>query len=488
MRFGTQLTSVTALACLAVHFAPAVAGYARDNHYQSHFLFLWVFVAIAWWRGGGPGFPERLGGLGRARDAAGWTALALAVLLDYCGLLTGSSTIQRLALVATVTGIAVLGCARWSTRRCLAWSAFLVLCFGVPYSAYFQVTNVFRSGYLWLLGVPSRLGLLDYEVDGASLLFPHYRLDIVEDCSGFTQLITFVGLATAGALVGAPRTGRIVLLFAAAAGGAVLANGFRLLVFVLLVAAGHTEAIDEPWLHETLGFATYLPFVLGMVWLILHTHRRCPPREPLPRSGRSLPTWCAALPLLAVWLAVPGEPPPDLGPPAFLAGVDAPPGYRLELVAPNEVAERDGYGTPWLVNRRFVATSGPERSLEVFAYLTRSRAHLNVHQISNCLEVPGEDFRYGPAIEVGGRTFWTFEIQGGSEAWHGYYAFHVDGQDCDDKIGTKWDVFLRRLRGHAREVGLTRFLMPGPLRVPIPPDDQAVLAWRAKQLRDLNHP
>jgi hypothetical protein len=164
-----------------------------------------------------------------------------------------------------------------------------------------------------------------------------------------------------------------------------------------------------------------------------------------------------------------------------MAGVEAPPGYVLLRRAPTEPLERATYDTPWLCNASFARPDGA--AFELFAYLTRSRRHLAVHQTSHCLEVPGTRVVYGPPVTVLGRTFWTLELLGERSRQHGYFAFWVDGEDCDDKLGTQLRVFWRRLRGAGvAEVGLTRMLLPGPLVLPLPAADRELLEWRARQL------
>ena len=202
-----------ALACVAlllVYHEP-IAVYVQDQHYQSHFLFLWVFCGVALYRAA----KHRVFGSVRCdrRALLGLGALAIAVLLLHAGLVTGASTLQRLSLVATFAGMALLAWRGISARRCLGCALFMLLCFGVPYSAYFQLTQVLLLGIRGWLDVPCWLGLASYRVEDLTIVFPHYRLTITGDCSGMNQLVTFLGLAFLGTLTSVPSWRRTLSLF-----------------------------------------------------------------------------------------------------------------------------------------------------------------------------------------------------------------------------------------------------------------------------------
>ena len=93
------------------------------------------------------------------------------------------------------------------------------------------------------------------QVDGLALQFPHYRLSITTDCSGFNQLITFAGIAFLGILTGRSSLGRALLLFAAGVVLAYVANLARILVFVVLVAMLFTACLAGELLERYLFFA-----------------------------------------------------------------------------------------------------------------------------------------------------------------------------------------------------------------------------------------
>ena len=476
------LAPIAGISALALCFHECVLAYVEDHHYQSHFVFLWAFFAAALYKAGRGAVEQRLSGGIRTAGGLACGAFGLAVL--YVGYATGSSTAQRLALVFTFAAWSLLAVRGWSTWRCVGYAAFALLCFGVPYSAYFQFTNVFRHSFVSLLEAVPPFLPLDYRVDGHALQFPHYRLEITGDCSGFNQLVTFLGMAFLGSLTGKSSGMRVCGLFLVGALLAYVSNFARLLVFATLVAFGQFQAVDNEAMHAAIGFAAYAPFILLFIAVILRTHRPLPAAPTPATRARGVPLLALLIPFLALRLAFSAEPEIDTSRPEYVAALAQPPGYRLLQRATSEDHEREVYATPWLVNASYRADSG-EGDFELFAYLTRSRRHLAVHQVSNCLETAGTEVVYGPSVEVDGRTFWTIELRG-ERPQHGYFSFWIDGLDADDKMGTQIDVMRRRLTG-LREVGLTRFLMPGPLQFPIPESDRQLLRWRAGHLRALEN-
>lgn len=469
---------------LAYCFHEPVLAYAADQHYQSHFVFLWVFFAAAMIKVGRGRVTPRVAWNRRSVAGAALGLMALGVL--HVGLLTGSSTAQRLALVCAFTAGLLLLVVGWSTRRCLGMGGFMLLCFGVPYSAYFALTRVFRQSFVDVLAALPDFTPLQYEVSGLTVHFASYTLAITADCSGFNQLVTFLGLAFLGCLTARTSPRRAVGLFALGAALAYASNLVRIVAFLALIAAGQHQFIDQPQLHAAAGFIAYAPFILFFVWVILRTHRPVPRDSALAAGARvGLPAWALLVPLLAVRALHLAEPEMSASEPRYMASLEQPPvGYHRWHHAPSEEHEKGVYGTPWLENATYGSAAG--EPFELFAYLTRDRRHLAVHQVSHCLDVPGTEVRYGPSVEVAGRRFWSLELVGQDSHWHGFYAFWIDGEDRDDSWRTQVEVLWRRLAGGGvTEVGMTRLLRPGPLEWPLPEADRALLTWRARQLQAL---
>ena len=312
---------------IALSFSASLLAYGRDTYYQSHFVFLWLFFGAALWKAGRGRVAWRVGMRG-ARDVAGFGAVLVALGLLWVGLVTGSSTAQRLGLVAVFAAFGLLAMPAWSARRTLAYAAFAVLCFGLPYSAYFSLTEQFRGSFMFLLDALG--GWLGYQTEGVVLVFPHYRLSITPDCSGFNQLITFFGLASLGSLTGRTTWRRLALLFGAGALLAYASNLFRVVVFVICVSMRQYAVIEDDSLHATVGFIAYAPFILGFLWLILRTHRDLPATAPaFAAAGRRVPIGALALPFVAMWVLYQFEQPPSGEAPAYTAGLLEPPGYVI---------------------------------------------------------------------------------------------------------------------------------------------------------------
>lgn len=450
-----------------------VLGYLRDQHYQEHFVYLWVFFGLALWRSLRGPFRWRLGGNGsRDRFAIGGAVIAGAMLwLSAAG---GSSTGQRTSLAVFLTSLALASVPRWTGRRCVMHGLLFLLCFGVPYSIYFPLTSQLQWGVTSVLALPAHLGLVDYEVVGHVVVFPHYSLAITADCSGIGQLLTFVGIAALGVLSAAANRRRTLLILAVAVVLAWLSNLARVALFVALVAGGFTAAIDDTALHAGLGFLVFLPFVVALVWLILRTH--VPPlasRQVDVNPGSRSVGWLLAPVCVAALVGSAGSPP--LPAPPYFERLLEPPGHHLELRAPSEEGDRAAYATPWLVNARFAAHDGS--TFDLLHFVTDSRSQLCVHKVANCLYSPGASLHYESPMVVVGHEWWRLGVDAGELSTHVYFAFEVDGARCDDSWATSWRVFRSRLLGHSAEVRLWRVTFPGPL--PAAPDEreQQVLAW-----------
>jgi exosortase/archaeosortase family protein len=311
-------------------FRASLTSYARDSFYQSHFVFLWAFFGAAIVKAGCGAARATIVWEGKRTLAAAGLLLA-AIVVYRASIVTGSSTAERVALTGAFGGAALLALPQWSVRRCLAYFAFALLCFGVPYSLYQQVTLLFRASFMAVLAALPQVTPLAYEVDGLSLRFPHYRLEITEDCSGFNQLVTFLGLAFLGSLTGAPRLRRAAALFAAGAALAYLANLTRVLSFVALVGLEWVAAVEHPILHTAVGIAAFAPFVLLFLALVLRTHS---PRGAAPRAGRTggsrLPLVAMLLPFVLLRACHEELPLPQDNAVAYMAGLEAPPATRWQ--------------------------------------------------------------------------------------------------------------------------------------------------------------
>ncbi len=462
------------VAALLIAYWDAFASYLRDQHYQEHYVYLLVFLGLALHRSLRGPFRARWG-LELARDRWALLGIAAATVLLSGGLLAGSPTAQRSSIVIFATSFALAVVPGWTARRCVLHGLLLLMCLGLPYSLYFPLTSKLQWGVASLVGLPASLGFTDFEVRANVVVFPHYELVITPDCSGFGQLLTFLGIAALGILGSAPNRPRSVLALVLAVVLAWLSNLARVAVFVAAVGSGWTAAVDDESLHMAIGMLVYMPFVVALVWFLVRTHRpirRDPFQVP---AGRFAVAWLAS-PLLAAHLAF-GIGDPVAPEPAYWRDIESPPAHRLEERAPSEAWDRKAYGTPWLVNARFV--DGEGRWFDLLHYVTRSRSHLCVHKVEACLFQPGAVFRYRPPVTVDGREWWRIAIEGpdAETTSHVYFAFEIGGRRHDDSNWTLWAALVARALGGDADVRLWRIVLPGPL--PDQPDEyaQRVLAW-----------
>lgn len=472
------MAALLAAALLWVYWG-SLTSYLADQHYQEHFAYLWCFVALTLWRTLRGPFRSGLS-LRSARDLTAVGLVAAASVLLLLAKTVGSSTGMRTSLAMLLAGFAVVSVSRWTVARCLQHGALLLLCFGLPYSFYFPLTNHLRWGVSWVIALPAKLGWTNYEVVGAVVRFPHYQLEVTADCSGVGQLLTFVGIAALGVLSSAGGGRRACGLLAFAVLLAWLSNLARVGLFVLLVGLGWTGSVDDPTWHSALGFLVFLPFVALLVAVLLRTHRPLPLAEAVTVApGRLHVAWLAAPALLIHLLANPAI--ADLEEPPYFATLAAPPGHELVMVAPTQELDREAYDTPWLLSARFQREA--DESFDLLHFRTRTQQQLGVHHVSDCLYRPGQSVRYEAPVLVDGRRWWriSLDMRDGTQSWHVYFAFEVGGERRDDSFGTQLaTVFARALRGDW-DVALTRVMLPGAL--PETPTDYEleVLTWLGQQ-------
>ncbi len=464
---------------LFVYWEPLLA-YVRDQHYQEHFVYLWLFLAAALWRSLKAPFRARFG-VSTARDWIGITASAAGVLLVWFSSVAGSSTGLRTSLVAFLVGCAVLAVPRWTVKRCLLHGLLLLLCFGLPHALYYPITSQLQWGVVALVEVPVRLGLAGYRVEAATVVFPHYNLEITADCSGLGQLVTFLGIAALGVLSSAQRRSRTLFVFGLAVVLAWLSNLARVALFVGLVALGWTGSVESSFWHAALGCLVFAPFVLVLIGVILRTHVPLPAAHTQPLVPGRVPVAGLLLPLLAVHLVFGRPEDTSFAAPAHFAGLATPPGHKLQMRAPSEADEKSSYGTPWLLHARFVRDD--EAFFDLFHYVTRSRSHLCVHKIAHCVSAPGITPRYEAPVEVGGRQWWrlALDAEDPRASAHIYFAFEVGGVRRDDSAATQLEVMRQRLLFGAWEVRLTRIMLPGPLPAQPNEYERQVLGWLGTQ-------
>jgi len=474
------LAALVAAAGLLWVYWGSLLGYLRDQHYQEHFVYLWCFVALALWRSLARPFRSRFAG-NTTRDRFGLLLIVAATALLALAEAAGSSTGARTSLVMVLTGLSVLVVSGWSIKRCLMHGALLQLCFGVPYSFYFPLTAKLRWGVASIIGLPEKLGLASYHVQANVVHFPHYDLVITSDCSGIGQLLTFAGIAALGILSSAQNRRRTIGIMVLAVVLAWLSNVARVSMFVLLVGLGWTESVDNPTWHSLLGFLVFLPFVITLVAVIVRTYR--PPRPSIGEQsapGRWHVNWLV-VPLVVVHGLVARDivPRQEL---SYYADLSKPPQHRLHMHSPSQDNDREAYQTPWLLGARFVRSD--YEWFDLLHYSTRSRSHMCVHKVADCLSRPGQAANYAEPVEVDGRLWWriALDMEDGSLSWHAYFAFEVGGERHDDSFATQLLVMYQRLFRGDWDVRLTRVVLPGKLPAEPTAYEAEVLTWLGRTI------
>ena len=461
---------------LLVVFWAALSGYVRDQHYQEHFVYLWFFLGVTLWRSLEGPFRGRFG-LATGRDRVGVACVLFGTLLLFVSDRAGSSTGMRSALVALLTGYAVLAVPGWTMMRCFMHGLLLQLCFGLPQSVYYPITSQLQQGVATCVALPSWLGLADYSVHAQEVVFPHYTLSITPDCSGLGQLLTFVAIAALGVLSSVPNQKRSIGVVCLAVALAWLSNLTRVSLFVLLVGIGFTQSIDSATWHAAIGFFVFLPFVGVLVAVLLKTHVRRPPHGAVAEPGKWRLAWLL-VPVLAAHFVFGAVADEEMLEPPYFKALTTPPKHTLEQHAPSEPSERYAYDTPWLINARF--RSDDSQFFDLLHYATNSTSHLCVHKVAQCLYAPDQDLHYESPVECAGKKWWRIALDRdelGLTSMHVYFAFEIGGERYDDSATAQLAAVRQRIFGGSREVRLTRVMFAGALPDAPTEYESEVLTW-----------
>ena len=98
------MAAVALAACVLWVFRATLARYLADQHYQEHFLYLWILLALALWRTARGPYRARCG-WGDARDRTGLALAAGALLCLTAHELGGSNVVGRTALALCKSGV-----------------------------------------------------------------------------------------------------------------------------------------------------------------------------------------------------------------------------------------------------------------------------------------------------------------------------------------------------------------------------------------------
>ena len=262
--------------CLGWLFKDAL-GLLWQNYYQrpeySHGFIIPVVAAFVVW--------QRWPVLSRDRERArgAWTGLALvgvALALLSLSKLAHVGTVQALALVITLAGVALAGLG-WRAMRYL-WVPLAFLLFALPLPSTVHVLFSLRLQLIsseigvWLLRLAGVSVFLDRNVIDLGV----YKLQVAEACSGLRYLFPLSAFSFLCAWLyrGPPWTRMVIFL--AAVPITIVMNSIRIALTGLLVEQGGV-ALAEGFLHLFEGWAIFLAALLvlcALMWLLARLRGR----------------------------------------------------------------------------------------------------------------------------------------------------------------------------------------------------------------------
>jgi exosortase len=243
-------------ALLALAFLPGGIALARiwvSVDYYSHGFLVPLF---ALWVAHQRGHLRRRPPL--VRERRGTALVALAIGVYAAGLLSGSATVQGVALVAAVTGGVLYLWGREHLRALAFPLAFLL--FMVPLPASWLNPLIVDLQLRVSSAALDLLHAFDFTIarEGNVLLLPgDQSLFVSEACSGITSIVVLTPLAVALAYLSERSWARRVAIVAAAVPAAMLGNLVRVLVTAVAANAYGVERATNNTLHEFAGLLTF---------------------------------------------------------------------------------------------------------------------------------------------------------------------------------------------------------------------------------------
>jgi exosortase len=243
-------------ALLALAFLPGVIALARiwlSVDYYSHGFLVPLF---ALWVAHQRGHLRRRRAL--VREPRGTALVAVAIGVYALGLLSGSATVQGVALVAAVTGGVLYLWGREQLGALVFPLAFLL--FMVPLPASWLNPLIVDLQLRVSSAALDLLHAFDFTIarEGNVLLLPGGQsLFVSEACSGITSIVVLTPLAVALAYLSERSWARRLAIVAAAVPAAMLGNLVRVLVTAVAADAYGVERATNNALHDFAGLLTF---------------------------------------------------------------------------------------------------------------------------------------------------------------------------------------------------------------------------------------
>lgn len=237
-----------------------------------------VWLVDRWWRSPyyGHGFlvpiisgyliyrrKDELAQLPRENFAGGFALIALGLLMHYAATYMDVHFASGFALIGVIMGLAWL-LYGWPVFRAILFP-LLFLCFMVPLGKLLvnQVAQPMQVIGARGAGIAGQVLGLPVEIEGTRLVMPDYIFEVAIACSGLKSAIAMTALGALLAYIVKASLWKKILLFASSLPVAMLANGARIWLTLILARSFGSRAA-EGFFHE---FSGILVFLLGFIGL-----------------------------------------------------------------------------------------------------------------------------------------------------------------------------------------------------------------------------
>jgi exosortase len=248
--------------------------WGSDPRY-SHGYFIPIFAAVLLWLR-----RDRLDRASARGSAWGWLVLMAAGVVRLVGARLSVESLDGLAIPVALAGLVLL----LGGRAALTWAgpsvAFLVFMVPLPYRVDTALAgSLQRIATLGGTYVLQTLGV-DAFAEGNVIVLARSTLRVVDACSGLGILVSFVALATAGALlVRRPAADKVAMVLSSVP-IAVVVNVLRIAAMGVLQALRGGRLVD-PWIHDGAGLVMML-VAATLLWVELAIFARLFVARPAP--------------------------------------------------------------------------------------------------------------------------------------------------------------------------------------------------------------
>lgn len=199
---------------------------------------------------------------GRRGVFTGWVIVAMALCLQLLSLRMGVWFTSGVSFVALCFGSTWALWGRDWARLLAGPISFLVFMIPVPFVAAILTGPLQLRSASFAAMAAGTLGI-PVTREGLALHLPNYSLQVAPSCSGVNSLFSLVPLATLSAYLQSGEWWQKVALVTVAIPIALLANGIRL-VLTLVLASNFGPALAEGYFHSASGLVLFGLALLGL--------------------------------------------------------------------------------------------------------------------------------------------------------------------------------------------------------------------------------